>query len=273
MKTIILIIRYLWQTNLFLVISLLLNLQFANAQENKYSKGFLFRHSIESIIMFQADSTASQRLVGDDFAIDIINDKSVIAILIQDNSVNYLNAKDIGSSKEMHVWVAIQGPRDGEITPVIGAELTLETMSWFNVLGATNSNRIIEAFSNTGLSYHDMDSLDLNILDTGVNGIIVLNEMTTLTWQSGFKPWSVKLLGVNHDVYNKFPNGDIFCNQVQAVVGVKSWRAPGQLEITGDLGLGDVLQSGSSPVLVNAYDPIWIRVNLNVDYPAGIKKE
>lgn len=258
---------------LTLLITSLFTFPLLTAQEDATFRGFLWRQSIESAIMLQADSAATQNLIGKDFAIDIINGKSVIAIIIQESPVNYFNAKPIGSSEEIHVWVAIQGQRDGEMNPVNGAQHTLETMSWFNVLGATNSSNIIEAFGKTGLSYDHMESLDLNILDTIVTGKIILNQNNTLAWKSGIKPWSVSLLGVNHDVYNRRPNGDIFCNQVQALVGVKSWRAPGQLEITGDWSLTNILPVGKSPVLVNAYDPLWIRVNLNVDLADVVKRK
>ncbi|MCB0665925.1 MAG: hypothetical protein KDC80_08900 [Saprospiraceae bacterium] len=273
MKTEVLHFVKLDRAMLPLLVTSLFTFQLLTAQEHAAFRGFLWRQSTESVILLQADSAATQDLIGNDFAIDINNGKSVIAIIVQESPVNYFNAKEIGSSKEIHVWVAIQGQRDGEMTPVVGAQHTLETMSWFNVLGATTSSNIIEAFGKAGLSYDRMESLDLNIQENLVNGRIVLNQNTTLAWKSGVKPWSVNLLGVNHDIYNRLPNGDIFCNQVQALVGIKSWRAPGQLEISGDLGLNNILADGKIPALVNAYDPIWIRVNLNVDLAEVVKRK
>jgi hypothetical protein len=226
--------------------------------------GYLWRQSVEQVLVLNVDPEPFQRFVGDVFRVEVTDGKAVVIFVLQDSQTNFMNGDDVGPSKDIHVWVAIEGPRDGETLAVIGAEKTLETMSWFKLFGGSSHPRLRSSFRSAGLLYEPIEHFSMNHGASEIRGRISLDPNTSMTWNAKPGAPSAELVGVNHEFYARDENGKLVCSRVQALLKARAWGSPGTLQVVGGIGPGDLITAGQYRARVNSYDPIWIRVSLNV---------
>lgn len=227
----------------------------------------LWRQSVEQVIILTAEHQSFQELVGDDFDVIITEGQARLLIVLQDSKINFLNGKEVGPSQDVHIWVSIKGPRSGTEIPVIGAQSTLETMSWFKLFGASSHPQVRSAFANSGLLYEPIEDFSLIHSGPEIRGKVVIGPERSFSWNATAKaPWA-ELIGVNHDIYTRDQDGKLVATHVQALLKAVAWGSEGTLEVQGDVVPGGLLPTGTRPVKVNSYDPIWIRASLNVSVP------
>ncbi len=227
----------------------------------------LWRQSVEQVILFDTDPEPLQAFIGEDFELAIREEKASLLIVLQDSKTNYLDGEEVGPSQDVHIWVRILGPRDGAKIPVVGAPTTLEAMSWFKLFGGSSHPQVRSMFAASGVSYEPIERLSLLHSGSEIRGELLVDPDNSLSWSAEPKaPWS-ELLGVNHDFYTRNQNGELVCNQVQALLKVRAWGSEGTLEIRGNIVPGNLLPAGTYTVTVNSYDPIWIRASFNVPMP------
>jgi hypothetical protein len=227
----------------------------------------LWRQSVEHVIVLDAAPEPFQAFVGEDFKVVVKEEKTWLLIVLQDSQTNYLDGEDVGPSQDVHIWVKIEGPREGTEIPVIGAPTTFETMSWFKLFGGSSHPQVRSMFATSGLLYEPIEKLSLVHSDREIGGELVVDQDKSFSWRAKPKAPSAELLGVNHDFYTRNQDGRLVCTQVQALVKVRAWASEGALEIRGGIVPGNLLPAGTYPVTVNSYDPIWIRASINVPVP------
>jgi hypothetical protein len=226
--------------------------------------GYLWRQSVEQVIVLNVDPEPFQRFVGDAFRVEVTEGKAVVIFALQDSQTNFMNGDDVGPSRDIHVWVAVEGPRDGDTLAVTGAEKTLETMSWFTLFGGSSHPRLRSSFRSAGLLYEPIEHFSMNHGAAEIRGRVSFDPETSMTWNAKPGAPSAELVGVNHEFYTRDENGKLVCTQVQALLKARAWGSPGTLQVVGGIGSAELIPAGQYPVRVNSYDPIWIRVSLNV---------
>lgn len=224
----------------------------------------LWRQSVEHVVMMNADHQSAQELVGDDFDVIDTEGQARLFIVLQDSKTNFLDGKEVGPSQDVHVWVSIKGPRSETEIPVVGAQSTLKTMSWFKLFGGSSQPRIREALANSGLMYEPIEDMSLVHSGADIRGNVIIDPERSFSWAATAKtPWA-DLIGVNHDFYTRNQDGEIFANHVQALLKAVAWGSEGILEVQGEVIPGGLLTTGTHPVHVNSFNPIWIRASINV---------
>jgi hypothetical protein len=236
-----------------------------SAQDEEASQALqLWRQSVEQVIILTADQQAAQELVGNDFDVSLTEGQVRLVIVLQESKSNFLNGKEVGPSQDVHIWVSIKGPRSGTEIPVIGAQSTLKTMSWFKLFGGSSHPQIRSAFAKSSLLYDSIENLSLVHSGTDIRGKVVIDPERSFSWTATAEaPW-VDLIGVNHDVYTRDQAGEVVATHVQALLKAAAWGSEGSLEVQGDILPGGLLPTGIHPVKVNSYNPIWIRASVNV---------
>ena len=226
-----------------------------------------WRQSVEQVIGISADPGPLQAFVGDEFKVTVKDGKAWLLVVLQDSPTNYFDSKEIGPSQDVHIWVRVEGPREGTTTPVIGAPTTFPTMSWVKLWGGTNNAQVRSKFAASGLAYESIEKMTLVHSGPELGGEVVIGPDSGFSWNSEAKAPPFELIGVNHDFFTWNEDGELVYSQVQVVVKVLAWVSQGSLDVRGDFVPAGLLPAGTYPVTVNSYDPIWIRVSINVPLP------
>jgi len=214
--------------------------------------------------MMAVDHEPYQEFVGDAFDIAVAEGQALLLIVLQDSRVNFLDGKDVGPSKDVHVWVSVVGPRSGTQIPVVGAQRTLETMSWFSLFGGSSHPRVRTAFATAGLRYEPVEDFSLIHSGPEIQGNVVFSPGRSLSWKAKAEAPSIELIGVNHDFYTRGQDGKLIVSHVQALLKASALGSRGMLDVQGDIAPGGLIPAGTNPVMVNSYNPIWVRASLNV---------
>ena len=127
----------------------------------------------EYAIELQLDSRPFQDFVGPSFSLDLVDGKARVIIIVHDCSMFWLDGRDVGPAQEVRVWVSIRGLDD--VRPVIGAEQTSKTATWFSLLEGTSNPRVSEVKVAAGISETRVDSAFLDPPDPGRGGRVYMN--------------------------------------------------------------------------------------------------
>jgi hypothetical protein len=83
-------------------------------------------------------------------------------------------------------------------------------------------------------------------------------------WKAVPKEPFAKKIGVNFEIFRRDSLGNIVLSQVQALLMVNSWFAPGTLEVKGGIDSNKFVGPGTYQVFINSYNPILVRAMLGV---------
>lgn len=253
---------------LVLIVFVFLTAGMARAQDkHTNATGFVWRQCNEQVIMMRLAREHVRPLVDKRFKLNLNDDGTVgIIIVVQDCDPYYFNGKNVGPAHEIHVWAGIEGPRDNTKIPVVGAKDTLVTLSWYFLFSGSSNELARKLYNDNGVPSKPVEQLDI-LWNPEISGNMAVDSKTSLMWNaSPNTPWAPSL-GVNHDIFSTDNEGTIYYTQVQALLVVHSWGAPGKLEVKGNLGGNNVIPAGNYNIGVNTFDPIWVRISLNVPLP------
>ena len=217
----------------------------------------------EYAIELQLDPRPFQELVGPSFSLDLVDGKARIIIVMHDCSMFWLDGRDVGPAQEVRVWASIRGL--GDVRPVIGAEQTTKTQTWFSLLEGTSNPRVSEVKVAAGISETRIDSAFLDPPGPGRGGRVYMNGNLAFSWRvpSPTAP-SIRLLGLNIDIYRRDSTGSAVLNRIQALMHVSVGPSSGTLEVSGLSGVLPLIKSGIYPVSVRAFFPMWSRATLGL---------
>jgi hypothetical protein len=228
------------------------------------AKTFFWRQCTENVIMLYLDPKPFVDFIGKDFTVKLYDGKAWVMIVIQDCQNNFFDAEDIGPAQEVHMWLSIEGSRDNEILPVFGAEKTINSMSWFYLFNGSTNSKARKYYGNSGILSEPIEKLSMSFTPTMLNGQLAINPDMGLTWKAVPKEPFANKVGVNFEIFRKDSLGNIVLSQVQALLMVKSWFAPGTLEVKGGIDPGKFVGPGTYQVFINSYNPILVRAMLGV---------
>jgi hypothetical protein len=236
-----------------------------NAQNDPpAAKCFFWRQCTENVIMLYLDPGPFEKLVGKDFTVKLNNGRAWVMIVIQDCRNNFFDGEDVGPAQEVHVWLSIEGARDNEILPVFGAEKTMNTMSWFYLFNGSTNPKARKYYGDSGILSEPVGKLSLGFTPSMLHGQMAITPAMGFAWKAVPKKPFADKIGVNFEIFRRDSLGNIVRSQVQALLLVKSWFAPGTLEVKGGIGPDKLVGPGTYPVFINAYDPILVRALLGV---------
>jgi predicted ester cyclase len=232
-------------------------------------RNFLFKQCNEHALGFRVDPQPFQEFVGPEFTLALEDGKARIVIIIQDCSQYWVDGSNLGDNRHAHVWVQLEGPQD--VQPVVGAERTLPTATWFSLSAGSTNARDHEAQKKSGTSPTLIEEIVLNLSGPERGGAVTFADGLSYSWTVSSEESdaglaaeisSVRLLGVNHIVYVKDSSGELLIKRIQALCNVAPSPKKGMLNVVGGTDPGRLIGSGTYPVLVYTFLPLWARVNL-----------
>jgi predicted ester cyclase len=239
------------------------------AAQSGSGKNFLFKQCNEHALGFRADPQPFQEFVGPEFTLAIEDGKARIAIIIQDCSQYWVDGINLGDNRHANVWVQLAGPQD--VQPVVGAERTLPTMTWFSLSAGSTNARDFVARKKSGTSPTPIEEIILNLTGPEQGGAVTFADGLSYSWTVSSEKSDaglsaeisdVRLLGVNHIVYVRDSSEELGIKRIQALCNIAPSPNKGMLNVVGGTDPSRLISSETYPVLVYTFLPLWARANL-----------
>ncbi len=229
-------------------------------------KSFLWKQCDEDAILLHIDPDPLARLLPEGHSLALVKGKARVLIAAQDCPAYWIDGEDIGSTLEVHHWVAVNGLSD--VRKVAGAELTLPTMTWFALFTGSSNSISREKWISSGTMSYGINSLSLVAPRPEGGGRVSISEELEYSWQIHRGQPIATSVGLNHDVYATNQNGDLVYNRIQCLGSIFGWESLGLLRVSGGTESSKVIGTGTYPVAVHTFLPIWCRASL-ADAPPG----
>lgn len=239
--------------------------------QSEDARNFLFKQCNEQLVALRVDPAPIQEFVGPEFTLALEDGKATVAIVVQDCSQYWIDGKNLGTTQHAHVWVQVEGPRD--VRPVVGARLTLPTMTWFSLSAGSTNPRDREARKKSGTAPDLIEEVALDFSESQRGGSVTFAEGLSYSWKASSEKAdaglaaevsSARLVGVNHIVYVRDDSGKLVIKRVQALCNVVAPHK-GTLDVAGGTDPSRLVGTGTYPVTVRAILPIWARATLGED--------
>jgi hypothetical protein len=221
---------------------------------------FLSKQCNEDAIEVLLDPQPLQDYVGPAFQLKLKDGKARLVIVAHKCSQYWMDGEDVGSTEEVQVWVSIQGPED--LRPVIGAEQTLPTRTWFNLFSGSDNPRVRQAKGAAGTEQSPIETVFLEAPGPKRRGEISLSRDLRYSWEVPEALPVRRLIGMNQDVYVRDAAGNVVLNRIQVLLRLSSGPAQGTLKVVGRPNLVPCINAGSYPVSVTTFFPMWSRATL-----------
>lgn len=234
----------------------------AQTSESK-TNSLLWKQCNEDVIKLYVNPAPFQELVPPDYTVLLFEDRAWVLVLAQDCPQYRLDGEEIGATHDVHMWVAIEGPQD--VRSVVGAERTLPTLTWFTLFTGSNNARGREIWTASGTSSVPIDGVFLDPPGPERGGRVVLGPEQSFSWQAKSAAPFARLVGVNHDVYERNSAGKVVLNRIQVLGNVSAFDSHGTLEVVGGMGPEDWIAPGTYDVEVHSFFPLWARASLGED--------
>ena len=244
------------------------------AQTGEDQRNFEFKQCDEHVLGLLLDAEPVQEYLGPEFPLVVENGKVRVGIIIQDCSQYWIDGKNLGLNKHAHVLVEMEGPRD--VRPVVGAEVTLPTMTWFSISAASTNPKDYEAREKSGTSPTLIEAIELKVLEPNRGGKVIFSDGLTYSWQVSSERFegglaqmlgTAQLVGVNHVVYTKAPSGKVVIKRIQVLVNATVAPNKGMLHVVGGTDPSRLIGSGTYPISVYTFLPVWVQATLGEQPP------
>lgn len=251
------------QTRLMMALPAMVLLGQPVEAQSQQSSMFTSKQCNEYALELRLDPRPFQDFVGPRFSLALVEGKARVVIIVHDCSQLWIDGRDVGPAQEVRVWVSIRGLDD--VRPVVGAEQTPPTRTWFSLLEGSSNPLVYKVKTAAGIAETPVDSVILDPPGRQGGGRVYLNGNLALSWHvpSPAAP-SARLLGLNLDVYRRDSTGSVVLNRIQALVHVTADPSPGTLEVLGHPGAVPLISPGTYPVSVRMFFPMWSRATLGL---------
>ncbi len=226
-------------------------------------KNYLFKECDEDALLLQLDPGPFEEFVGPEFSLALEEGRARILIIVQDCSQYWIDGEDLGPTQHTHVWVAIEGVEGAE--PVVGAQYTLPTATWFNLFAGSTNARGREARKASGTAPEPLGAVSLDPPAPQRGGGVSVRERLDISWRVSSAPPPFAMVGVNHNVYVRDAAGVIVLKKIQALGKLVAGPSGGTLEVTGETALAGLIAPGTYPIQVYTIFPIWARATLGAE--------
>lgn len=235
------------------------------AAQQESAKNFVFKQCNQDVLAMRVDPETVQELVPPDLNLLLEEGRARVLIVVQDCSQFWIDGENIGPNQHNHVWVRVEGPED--VRPVVGAQETRPTMTWFSLFIGSTNPRDREVRKASGSVAEPIEGLSLDPLEWPREGRVTLGSGMSYSWRvSSAEPFR-RLIGINHDIYERSDDGKLFLKRVQALANAAAAPSEGTLEVQGEVVPGELIGAGSYPVQVYTFFPVWARSTVGEDLP------
>ncbi len=219
------------------------------------------RQCNENAMELRLDPRPFQDSVGPRFSLVLVDGKALVVIIVHECSQYWIDGDDLGRAQDVRIWVAIHGLDD--VRPVVGAERTMPTRTWFTLLEGSSNSRVREAKVAAGTPDAVVDSVVLVTPAAEGVGRVYLSGAPAISWRipSAAAP-SARLVGLNLDVYRRDSMGTLVLNRIQALMHVSADPSPGTLEV--ESSAVPLVRPGTYPVSARIFFPMWSRATLGL---------
>jgi hypothetical protein len=229
----------------------------AQAQD---ARNYLAKYCNEDGFELRLDPGPFQEAVGPEYTVALEEGKARVVFVVQDCSEYWLDGQDLGPTQHAHFWVLIDGPRD--VRPVVGAELTRPTMTWFSLFAGSTNPRGRQRRMASGTAPEPIQGVSLNPPGPQRGGQVTIEPGLSYSWSVSSVTPAVRLLGFNHDVLTRNPEGEIVLKRIQALANVIAGPSQGTLTVVGGSDPRRLIGPGTYPIVALTIFPIWARVTL-----------
>jgi hypothetical protein len=223
---------------------------------------FLSKQCNEDAVQVLVDPRPFQDFVGSEFPLKLEEGKARVVIVVHDCSQYWMDGEDVGPTQEVQVWVSIRGPED--VRPVVGAEQTLPTMTWFSLFSGSNNPRVRTAKTASGTAQAQIEGVLLDAPGPQRHGRVSLSKGLHYSWEVLDATPLSRLVGVNNDVYVRDSAGNVVLNRIQVLLHMCAGRSKATLTVVGATNPLPLISPGTYPALVTTFFPMWSRATLGL---------
>jgi len=230
------------------------------AAQSERHPSFEWKQCDEDVLGLRVDPSRVRDAVGSEHTLMLEDGQAMIAIFIQDCSQYWIDGTNLGPNQMIHVLARIEGPED--LRPVVGAPHSQPTMYWFGLFTGSTNARDREARMASRTAPEPIVAVSLGAPEYPRGGSATIASDESFSWSIESAEPSVRLLGVDHDVYVRDSDGSLVLKRIQAIGRMVAVPSPGVLNIQGETGLAGVIGAGQYPTLVYTFFPVWARATL-----------
>lgn len=231
---------------------------------------YLFKQCDEDAVGILLDPAPFRELVEPDFELLLDEGMARVALIVQDCSQYWVDGENLGSDQHANVWVEIEGA--GDVRPVVGAERTMPTRTWFSVFHGSTNARGREARMASKTAPEPIEGVALDPPGAERGGRVSVSDGMSYSWRVTSVEPPFRLLGVNHDVYVRTAEGEIVFKRIQAIGNQVAGPHPGTLEVVRSTDPSGLVPAGTYPGLVFTFFPLWARVTAGDAPPEGWRR-
>ncbi len=229
------------------------------------AKSFLWMQCNQDVLSLDLDPVPLRQYVGSAFSVGVVKGKARVLIVVKACPTYWIDGQDVGPTREVHEWVAIDGPAD--VRPVVGAQRTFPTSTWVALFVGSTNARSRSVWSASGTAAIPIEALHLDAPASRRGGRVTVGAGLSYSWEAESKAPFARLIGVNHDVYSRDDRGKIFFNRIQVLLNVFAWDSPATLKVLGATNPTKLIGSGTYAITVHTFRPMWARVSLGDSPP------
>ena len=221
---------------------------------------YLSKQCAEDAIEVLLDPQPLQDHLGPRFQLSLKEGEARVVIVAHDCSQYWMDGEAVGPTHEIQVWVSIQGPED--LRPVVGAEQTLPTRTWFSLFSGSNNPRVRQVKGAAGTQQARIERVSLEAPGPKRRGEVVVSRDLRYSWEVPEAMPLHRLIGMNQDVYVRDAAGNVVLNQIQVLLRLASGPSRGILTVVGAQNPLPWIKAGRHPVSVTTFCPMWSRATL-----------
>jgi hypothetical protein len=174
----------------------------AQAQD---ARDYLAKYCNEDGFELRLDPGPFQEAVGPEYTVVLEQGKASVVFVVQDCSEYWLDGQDLGPTQHAHLWVLIDGPR--EVRPVVGAELTRPTMTWFSLFAGSTNARGRQRRMASGTAPDPIQGVSLNPPGPQRGGQVTIEPGLSYSWSVSFGHTRSPVAGVQPRCSDEEPRG------------------------------------------------------------------
>jgi hypothetical protein len=233
--------------------------------QSQHPLHFLSKQCNEDAVQVLVDPRPFQDSLGSEFPLKLEEGKARVIIVVHDCSQRWMDGEDVGPTQDVQIWVSIRGSED--VRPVVGAEQTLPTRTWFSLFSGSSNPRVRTAKTASGTAQAQIGNLHLDAPGPRRRGRVSLRKDLHYSWEVLDATPLSRLVGVNHDVYIRDAAGNIVLNRIQALLHLCAGPSKATLTVVGGTNPLTFISLGTHPALVTTFFPMWSRATLGMAPP------
>lgn len=222
------------------------------------TQNYLWKQCTEPVLVLQVDPAPFAEIVGSDFTLVVEDGRATVAFIIQDCSQYWIDGDDLGPTQHAHIWVEVEGL--GDARPVVGAEQSFPTKTWFNLFAGSTNPLGRKARSRSGTAPEPIEGVSLDNEGVPGSGRVNVSPAFSYQWQVESMDQPGRLIGFNNDVYVRSDSGALVLKRIQVIANAV--QSNGTLEIRGEMEPSGLIDSGTYPVQILVFSPVWARATL-----------